>query len=56
MVPVRITAADIYDLGGEVVGARAMVGDALAARRRREGMSSSPGRELADVAISAPPS
>ena len=33
MVPVRITAADTYDLVGEVVGAKAMVGDALAARR-----------------------
>jgi ribosomal protein S12 methylthiotransferase len=32
-VPVRITAADTYDLIGEVVGAKAMVGDALAARR-----------------------
>jgi ribosomal protein S12 methylthiotransferase len=31
MVPVRITAADTYDLIGEVVGARAMVSDALAA-------------------------
>jgi ribosomal protein S12 methylthiotransferase len=33
MVPVRITAADTYDLIGEVVGAGAMVSDALAARR-----------------------
>jgi ribosomal protein S12 methylthiotransferase len=33
LVPVRITAADTYDLIGEVVGAKAMVGDALAARR-----------------------
>ena len=33
MVPVRITAADTYDLIGEVVGAKAMVSDALAARR-----------------------
>jgi ribosomal protein S12 methylthiotransferase len=33
MVPVRITAADTYDLIGEVVGARAMVSEALAARR-----------------------
>jgi ribosomal protein S12 methylthiotransferase len=33
MVPVRITAADTYDLIGEVVGARAMVSDALAARQ-----------------------
>ena len=33
MVPVRITAADTYDLIGEVVGAQAMVRDALAARR-----------------------
>jgi ribosomal protein S12 methylthiotransferase len=33
MVPVRITAADTYDLVGEVVGAKAMVGEALAARR-----------------------
>jgi ribosomal protein S12 methylthiotransferase len=33
LVPVRITAADTYDLVGEVVGAKAMVGDALAARR-----------------------
>ncbi|MFM9041541.1 MAG: 30S ribosomal protein S12 methylthiotransferase RimO [Vulcanococcus sp.] len=31
MVPVRITAADTYDLVGEVVGAKAMVSDALAA-------------------------
>ena len=35
MVPVRITAADTYDLRGEVVGAAAMVGDALAATRSR---------------------
>jgi ribosomal protein S12 methylthiotransferase len=27
MVPVRITAADTYDLQGEVVGAAAMVAD-----------------------------
>jgi ribosomal protein S12 methylthiotransferase len=33
LVPVRITAADTYDLIGEVVGARAMVGDALRAIR-----------------------
>ncbi|MEY4298247.1 MAG: ribosomal protein methylthiotransferase RimO, partial [Cyanobacteriota bacterium] len=33
MVPVRITAADTYDLVGEVVGAKVMVGEALAARR-----------------------
>ncbi|MFM7676536.1 MAG: TRAM domain-containing protein, partial [Synechococcus sp.] len=33
MVPVRITGADVYDLEGEVVGARAMVGQALASRR-----------------------
>jgi len=33
MVPVRITAADTYDQIGEVVGARAMVGDALRAIR-----------------------
>ena len=33
MVPVRITAADTYDLIGEVVGAKAMVGDARAARQ-----------------------
>jgi ribosomal protein S12 methylthiotransferase len=33
MVPVRITAADTYDLVGEVVGARAMVDDVLASRR-----------------------
>ncbi|MFM7634524.1 MAG: 30S ribosomal protein S12 methylthiotransferase RimO, partial [Cyanobacteriota bacterium] len=33
MVPVRITAADTYDLIGEVVGAGAMVAEALAARR-----------------------
>ncbi len=33
MVPVRITAADTYDLIGEVVGAKAMVGDALRAFR-----------------------
>ena len=33
MVPVRITAADIYDLEGVVVGAKAMVEGALAARR-----------------------
>lgn len=35
MVPVRITAADTYDLVGEVVGAAAMVGDAMAASRLR---------------------
>jgi ribosomal protein S12 methylthiotransferase len=35
MVPVRITAADTYDLVGEVVGAAAMVGDAVAASRLR---------------------
>jgi ribosomal protein S12 methylthiotransferase len=34
MVPVRITAADTYDLIGELVGARAMVDEALAARTR----------------------
>ena len=36
MVPVRLTAADTYDLVGEVVGAAAMVQDVLAdpARRR----------------------
>ena len=34
MVPVRLTAADTYDLVGVVVGAQAMVGDALAARRQ----------------------
>ncbi|MCP9889233.1 30S ribosomal protein S12 methylthiotransferase RimO [Cyanobium sp. ATX 6A2] len=33
MVPVRITAADTYDLIGEVVGARAMVNEALTALR-----------------------
>lgn len=33
MVPVRITGADTYDLIGTVVGARAMVNDALAAHR-----------------------
>ncbi len=33
MVPVRITAANTYDLVGVVVGAQAMVGDALAARQ-----------------------
>ena len=33
MVPVRITAADTYDLIGEVVGAKAMVSDALSAHR-----------------------
>ena len=33
LVPVRITAADTYDLVGEVVGAKAMVSEALAARR-----------------------
>jgi ribosomal protein S12 methylthiotransferase len=33
MVPVRITAADTYDLIGEVVGARAMVDEALTAVR-----------------------
>ena len=35
MVPVRITAADTYDLRGEVVGAGAMVSEALAATRSR---------------------
>ena len=34
MVPVRITAADTYDLIGEVVGAQAMVDAALAARHQ----------------------
>ena len=33
MVPVRITAADTYDLIGEVVGAKAMVAEALDSRR-----------------------
>ena len=33
LVPVRITGADTYDLIGTVVGARAMVNDALAAHR-----------------------
>jgi ribosomal protein S12 methylthiotransferase len=33
LVPVRLTAADTYDLIGEVVGARAMVEDALTAIR-----------------------
>jgi ribosomal protein S12 methylthiotransferase len=33
MVPVRITAADTYDLIGEVVGARAMVDEAQASLR-----------------------
>jgi ribosomal protein S12 methylthiotransferase len=33
MVPVRITGADVYDLEGEVVGARAMVGQAQASRQ-----------------------
>jgi ribosomal protein S12 methylthiotransferase len=33
LVPVRITAADTYDLIGEVVGARAMVEGALASRQ-----------------------
>jgi ribosomal protein S12 methylthiotransferase len=33
MVPVRITAADTYDLRGEVVGAAAMVSEAQAATR-----------------------
>ena len=28
MVPVEITGADIYDLSGEIVGARAMVASA----------------------------
>ncbi len=32
MVPVRITAADTYDLRGEVVGATAMVSEARAAK------------------------
>ena len=35
MVPVRITAADTYDLRGEVVGASAMVSEAQAATRSR---------------------
>jgi ribosomal protein S12 methylthiotransferase len=35
MVPVRITAADLYDLSGEVVGAQDMVVDALAERQRQ---------------------
>ena len=34
MVPVQITAADTYDLIGEVVGAQAMVEAALAARHQ----------------------
>ena len=33
MVPVRITAADTYDLIGEVVGAKAMVAEAVDSRR-----------------------
>lgn len=33
LVPVRITACDTYDLIGDVVGVKAMVGDALSARR-----------------------
>jgi ribosomal protein S12 methylthiotransferase len=33
MVPVRITAADTYDLIGEVVGAKAMVAEAVDVRR-----------------------
>jgi ribosomal protein S12 methylthiotransferase len=33
LVPVRITGTDTYDLIGTVVGARAMVNDALAAHR-----------------------
>jgi ribosomal protein S12 methylthiotransferase len=33
LVPVRIIGCDTYDLIGEVVGARAMVGDARSARR-----------------------
>jgi len=33
LVPVRITGCDTYDLIGEVVGVKAMVGDALTARR-----------------------
>jgi ribosomal protein S12 methylthiotransferase len=33
MVPVQITAADTYDLRGEVVGAAAMVSEAQAATR-----------------------
>jgi tRNA-2-methylthio-N6-dimethylallyladenosine synthase len=33
MVPVRITASDIYDLIGEVVGAKAMVAEAVDVRR-----------------------
>jgi len=32
MVPVRLTAADPYDLHGEVVGAAAMVADQRVAR------------------------
>jgi ribosomal protein S12 methylthiotransferase len=32
-VPVRVTAADTYDLIGEVVGARAMVDEAQASLR-----------------------
>jgi ribosomal protein S12 methylthiotransferase len=35
MVPVRITAADTYDLRGVVVGAGAMVREAQAATRSR---------------------
>ena len=35
MVPVRLTAADTYDLVGEVVGATAMVQDVLADQARR---------------------
>jgi ribosomal protein S12 methylthiotransferase len=35
MVPVRITAADTYDLRGEVVGADAMVREAQDATRSR---------------------
>ncbi len=34
LVPVRLTAANLYDLEGEMVGAREMVGDALALRGR----------------------
>jgi ribosomal protein S12 methylthiotransferase len=33
MVPVRIIAADTYDLIGEVVGAKAMVAEAIDSRR-----------------------
>jgi ribosomal protein S12 methylthiotransferase len=40
MVPVRITAADTYDLIGEVVEAAAMVLDALGARQEAGGVRS----------------